>query len=177
MARVRFGLILAVAFWLAFPPSHAAIVPPLSQPSWSELTAEQKRVLAPLSSEWDSMEGFRRKKWLGIAQRYQSMAPGEQARMQRRMTDWAKLTPDERKRARDKYRSLQKASAEKKEAVKLKWQEYKELPESEKTRLKTEAARKSTPRPAPSKPTVAPKPTIPSGGPPPVAPVAPVTTR
>lgn len=177
MARVRVGLILAVAFWLAFPPSHAAIVPPLSQPSWSELTAEQKRVLAPLSSEWDSMEGFRRKKWLGIAQRYQSMAPGEQARMQRRMTDWAKLTPDERKRARDKYRSLQKAPAEKKEAVKLKWQEYKDLPESEKTRLKTEAARKPTPRPAPSKPTVAPKPTIPSGGPPPVAPVAPVTTR
>ncbi|MBI3096187.1 MAG: DUF3106 domain-containing protein [Rhodocyclales bacterium] len=177
MARVRSGLILAVAFWLVFPPSHAAIVPPLSQPSWSELTAEQKRVLAPLSSEWDSMEGFRRKKWLGIAQRYQSMAPDEQARMQRRMTDWAKLTPDERKRARDKYRSLQKAPAEKKEAVKLKWQEYKELPESEKTRLKTEAARRPTPRPAPSKPAVAPKPSIPSGEPPPAAPVAPATTR
>lgn len=173
MARARFGLILAVAFWLAFPLSHAAIAPPLSQPSWSELNAEQKRVLAPLSSEWDSMEGFRRKKWLGIAQRYQSMAPDEQTRMQRRMTDWAKLTPDERKRARDRYKSLQKAPAEKKEAVKLKWKEYKELPESEKIRLKAESARKPTPRPAPSKSAVTAKPSITPGGPPSPAPAAP----
>jgi hypothetical protein len=67
------------------------------------------------------------------------------------MTDWAKLTPDERKRARDQYMSLQNAPPEKKEAVKQKWQEYKELPESEKARLKAEAAKKPTPRPAPSK--------------------------
>lgn len=72
--------------------------------------------------------------------------------MQRRMTDWAKLTPDERKRARDKYKSLQKASPERKEAVLQKWQEYKELPESEKARLKAEATRKGTPRPPPARP-------------------------
>ncbi len=151
MARARFGLILAVALWLAAPLSHAVVVPPLSQPSWAQLTAEQKRVLAPLAGEWDKMEGFRRKKWLGIAQRYTSLTPDEQARIQRRMTDWAKLTPDERKRARDQYMSLQNAPPEKKEAVKQKWQEYKELPESEKARLKAEAAKKPTPRPAPSK--------------------------
>jgi hypothetical protein len=34
--------------------------------------------------------------------------------MQRRMTEWAKLTPEERKRAREKYQSLQKAPPEKK---------------------------------------------------------------
>ncbi len=151
MARARFGLILAVALWLAAPLSHAVVVPPLSQPSWAQLTAEQKRVLAPLAGEWDKMEGFRRKKWLGIAQRYTSLTPDEQARIQRRMTDWAKLTPDERKRARDQYMSLQNAPPEKKEAVKQKWQEYKELPESEKARLKAEAVKKPTPRPAPSK--------------------------
>ena len=86
--------------------------------------------------------------------------PDEQGRMQRRMTDWAKLTPDERKRARDKYKSLQKDTPEKKEAVKLKWQEYKELPESERIRLKAEASQKPTPRPTPSKPAVAPKPPV-----------------
>lgn len=151
MARARFRLFFAIALWLAFSPSHAANAPPLSQPSWVELSAEQKRILAPLSGEWDSMEGFRRKKWLGIAQRFQSMAPEEQTRMQRRMTAWAKLTPDERKRARSRYKSLQKAPPEKKEAVKLKWKEYKELPESEKARLKAEAARKPMPRSLPSK--------------------------
>ena len=177
MARARFGLVLAVAFWLATPLSHAAIVPPLSQPSWSELNGEQKRILAPLSGEWDKMEGFRRKKWLGIAQRYQSMAPDEQARTQRRMTDWAKLTPDERKRARERYKSLQKAPAEKKEAVKLKWQEYKELPESEKIRLKAEASRKPTPRPVPTKPPVAAKASITPAGPPSITPATPAAPR
>ena len=159
MARARFGLIFAVALWLAAPSVHAGITLPLSQPSWAELNVEQKRILAPLSGEWDKMEGFRRKKWIGIAQRYPSLSADEQIRMQRRMTDWAKLTPDERKRAREKYKALQKDAPEQKEAVKQKWQEYKELPESEKNRLKAEAARKPTPRPAPSKqPVAAPKP-------------------
>lgn len=156
MARARLGLAFAVALWLVAPISNAAIVPPLSQPSWIELNAEQKRTLAPLAGEWDKMEGFRRKKWLGIAQRYQTLSPDEQTRMQRRMTAWAKLTPDERKRARDQYKSLQKAPPEKKEAVKLKWQEYKDLPEGEKARLKAEAASRPTPRPAPSKVPTAP---------------------
>lgn len=164
MARARFGLIFAVALWLASPLSHAVVTPPLPQPLWAELSTEQKRALAPLAGEWDNMDGFRRKKWLGIAQRYPSLSPDEQARMQRRMTDWAKLTPDERKRAREKYQSLQKATPEKKEAVKLKWEEYKELPESEKNRLKAEAVGKPTPRPTPSKPAAAanpPAPTVP----------------
>lgn len=165
MARARFGLLLAVALWLASPLGHAVIIPPLPQPTWAELNGEQKRVLAPLAAEWDKMDGFRRKKWLGIAQRYQSMSPDEQVRTQRRMTAWAKLTPDERKRAREKYRSMQKAPPEKKEEVKLKWQEYKDLPEGEKTRLKAEAAHKPTPRPPPSKPAAATKPNQVSGGP------------
>jgi hypothetical protein len=40
--------------------------------------------------------------------------------------------------------------------VKQKWEEYKELPESEKSRLNAEAARKPDPRPTPSKPRLPP---------------------
>jgi len=181
MARAHFGLIFAVALWLAAPLSHAVVTPPLPQPSWAELNTEQKRALAPQAGEWNKMDGLHRKKCLGIAQRYPSLSPDEQARMQRRMTDWAKLTPDERKRAREKYQSLKKAPPEKKEAVKLKWQEYKELPESEKNRLKAEATRKPTPRPAPSKPMTSAKPPVsvdpPSTAPPSVTPVDQATTR
>lgn len=152
MARTRLGFFLAVALWLVAQSSLAAIVPPLPQPSWKQLNTEQQRILAPLSGEWDKMEGFRRKKWLGIAQRFNTLSPDEQARMQNRMKAWAKLTPEERKRARDQYLSLKKASPEKKEAVKQKWEQYKELPEAEKARLKTQAASKPTPRPASAKP-------------------------
>ncbi|NJD34025.1 MAG: DUF3106 domain-containing protein [Betaproteobacteria bacterium] len=178
MARARFRLIFAVALWLASQPSHAVTAhpPPLPQPSWTQLNAEQKRALAPLAGEWDKMDGFSRKKWLGIAQRYPSLSPDEQARMQRRMTDWAKLTPEERKRAREKYQSLQKAPPERKEAVKLKWEQYNELPESEKSRLKAEAARKPPPRPTPTKPAVGATPPA-SGVPPSTTPVDQRTAR
>lgn len=142
MARARFRHILAVALWLVAPLGQAGITPPLAQPSWSELSLEQKQILAPLANEWDKMDGFRRKKWLGIAKRYRTMKDDEKTRMQRRMTDWAKLSPDDRKRARDKYKSLQKAPPEKKDAVRKKWQEYNALPESEKKRFKDEATRK-----------------------------------
>lgn len=155
MARTRLGFILGVSLWLLAQSAFAAINPPLPQPSWKQLSTEQQRILAPLSGEWDQMEGFRRKKWLGIAERYKTLSPEEQARMQKRMTAWAKLTPDERKRARDQYLSLQKAPPETKEAVKHKWQEYKELPEADKARLNAEAASRPTPRLAPSKPVAA----------------------
>lgn len=178
MARTR-GLILAVGLWLASPLSHAVVAPPppLPQPSWAQLNTEQQRALAPLAGEWDTMDGFRRKKWLGIAQRYSSLSPDEQTRMQRRMTDWAKLTPEERKRAREKYRSLQKAPPEKKEAVKRKWEEYKGLPESERNRIKAEAVRKPSPRSAPLKQAVTPSPAVSSASPPPAAPVDQPTGR
>lgn len=138
--------IAAVVFLLALNTPAQAVVPELRQPVWAELTAEQKQTLAPLAQDWDKMEGYRRKKWLGIAKRYPTMAPDEQARLQRRMKDWAALTPEQRKKAREQYKVLQKAPPEQREVVKQKWQEYKELPEDEKKRLAEKAARKPTPK-------------------------------
>ena len=86
----------AIACWLACAglaaPAHAG-VPTLDQPNWSALTAEQQNVLAPLANDWNAMEVFRRKKWLGIAQRYPMMSPTEQVSVQRNMKGWARLTP------------------------------------------------------------------------------------
>ena len=149
MART-FLASIAVALSLAFfSPAHA-VVPPLKQPSWVELTSEQRQILEPLSGEWDGLESWRRKKWIGIAQRYPALNPEEQARVQRRMKDWVVLSPDERKLAREKYKKLKQASPEHKEAVKQKWEEYKELPEEEKLRLKHQVMQ-AKPLPTPGK--------------------------
>ena len=155
--------IVAVTLGPTFVAPAFAIVPSLKQPTWLELTAEQKQILAPLAGEWDGLEAWRRKKWIGIAQRYPAMNSEEQARIQRRMIDWVKLSPDERKAAREKYKHLQKAPPEDKEAIKQKWQEYKQLPEDERQRLKEEAAKaKPLPKPgraaAPAAAVAAPKP-------------------
>ncbi|CAG0999196.1 hypothetical protein RHDC4_03058 [Rhodocyclaceae bacterium] len=143
MAR---SLVAAVAIAFGFllsPASHSAGLP-LQQPSWAELGPQQREVLLPLSAEWDRLEPWRRKKWLGIVDRYPAMGVEEQARIQRRMKDWIALAPEERKAVREKYKNIQKASPEFKETLKQKWQEYKELPDEEREKLKAEALKAKT---------------------------------
>lgn len=142
------GLVLLLSL---FSPAHA-VVPELRQPAWAELTQEQKQVLAPLARDWDRMEAFRKKKWLGIAKRYPTMKPEEQARVQRRMQDWASLTPEQRTQARTRYKNLKTAPPETKEAIKKKWEQYKELPDEEKKRLAKKAVGKPASIPGTAKP-------------------------
>lgn len=142
MARASLTIIAIVALTLALAAPTGAVVPPLKQPKWSELSPQQREILAPLSVEWDKLESFRKKKWLGITQRYPSLSPQEQQRVQRRMQAWVKLTPEQRKQAREQYKNLKKTPPEQRQAIKQKWQEYEELPDAEKERLKQSAKRK-----------------------------------
>lgn len=132
-----------------------AVVTQLDQPDWSALTSEQKTILAPLATEWKEMESFRRKKWLGIAQRYPDMSEEDQAGVQRNMREWARLAPNERKVAREKFKTLQKFPAEERQAVKLKWEEYSALSQEKRDSLKQEAAKRPATVKTPTKPPVA----------------------
>jgi hypothetical protein len=150
MARAQLARLSAgIAFLLlvAATPAHALIT--LKPPSWAGLTAEQQAVLAPLAADWDAMEAQRQRKWIGIAQRYSGMTPDEKARVQERMREWARLSPAERRTARDSFSSLQKAPAEKriemKDSIRQQWQAYQELPEAEKERLRSEKLRSNPP--------------------------------
>lgn len=133
------------------PPSPSVIATP-PQPSWSELNSRQKSILAPLSGEWDSLEYYRRKKWLGIVQRFPAMAPDEQRRIQTQMQEWSKLTPEQRRVARETFQTLKQMPPEKKLELKQKWEQYSSLPEEEKRKLKQEAASKAPPGHTPAPP-------------------------
>lgn len=104
----------------AEPPASALIATP-PQPSWTQLTGEQRSILAPLAGEWDRMEHFRRKKWLGIALRYPALTPDTQQRLQQRMRTWATMTPEQRQRARDGYREFSQLPPEKRRALREQW--------------------------------------------------------
>ena len=114
-------------------------LPQFEQPGWAALTPDQRVILAPLEKEWGVMDAFRRKKWIGIAQRYPDMNPLEQASIQRNMREWAKLAPEERKIAREKYKSLRRFAPEERQVVKQKWEEYSTLTDEEKERLRSKA--------------------------------------
>ena len=103
-------------------------------------------VLAPLAAEWDAMEAYRRKKWIGIAQRFPSISGDEQLRIQGQMQEWAKLTPEQRRLAREKYQTMSQLPSEKKQELKQKWEEYSHLPEEEKQKHQQQAVSHSTPK-------------------------------
>jgi len=102
------------------------------KPAWSDLTPEQQQALAPLAAEWDSLDAFRKNKWLAIGNRYATMKPEEQQRVQERMRDWVKLTPEQRRQARENYIRARKLNPDQKSAQ---WEQYQQLPEEEKKKL------------------------------------------
>lgn len=138
------GLFVAFAGRAEVPGPSVIATPP--QPQWSELTVEQKVILAPLSDDWDAMEYYRQKKWLGITRRFASLTPAEQRRIQEQMQAWGKLTPEQRNVARENFKTASKLPAEKKEELRQKWEEYSSLPQEERERLNAQAVAKSAPR-------------------------------
>ena len=98
--------------------------------------------------EWDQMEVARKQKWLEIANRYSSMKPDEQQRVQERMRAWLKLTPEERRVARENYTLSKKIDKGQKSAQ---WEQYQALPEEVKKKLAADAAIKKQVTNLPSK--------------------------
>lgn len=125
MAQTLVALIVGLS--LALPAAAAQVKAEAKKPvrpAWSELKPEQQKILAPLAPEWESIDGPQRKKWVQIADRYPKMKPQEQQRLQKRMVDWAKLTPAQRAAARDKYQALKKLPPDKRNEVAAQWQNY-----------------------------------------------------
>jgi hypothetical protein len=105
------------------------------RPAWAELTAEQQKVLAPLKADWESFEPDRRRKWIGVANRYPKLNLEQQERVQRRMQAWARLSPEQRRQARETYKQIVKAPPEKRARLRQQWAEYQQLAPRERERL------------------------------------------
>ncbi|MGH8676529.1 MAG: DUF3106 domain-containing protein, partial [Burkholderiales bacterium] len=106
----------------------------------------QQEILAPLKNDWDQLTTSRKANWVGIANRYPSMKPEEQQRVQARMQSWAKLTPEQRRVARERYKSLGKLPPEKRQTLQQHWAEYQALPPGERRMLDTPPASKTPER-------------------------------
>ena len=144
------GLAAATTIWSLVPATcqaqggHPGGAPAASianaHPNWNELNAVQQRVLAPLAGEWNNFPELNRRKWLQIAERYEKFSPAEQARLQTRMTEWVKMTPQQRRLARENYQITRSLPAQKKAEA---WNKYQQLPEEQKKNL---AAAEKVPR-------------------------------
>lgn len=130
MVKAFIAIVACVALstpaWAAAPaqPQPASVAPKAAKPDWNELTAAQRGVLAPLREDWSTLDTTRREKWIVIADRFPKMKPHEQKLLQTRMQDWSKLTPEQRRIAREKFTTIKKLPAAKREEVKAQWDQY-----------------------------------------------------
>ncbi|KMQ80645.1 putative transmembrane protein [Candidatus Burkholderia pumila] len=110
--------------------------------SWNCLTEAQRVALAPFARQWDSFSDERKQKWLKIASRYHKMSAESQERLHRQMEEWVKMTPDERKVARENYQVSKSVPLDKREKA---WDAYQKLTEEQKKKLAaTERTRRQT---------------------------------
>lgn len=107
--------------------------------TWSELSVDERKVLAPLGSEWDTLRPWQREKMLDIAKDYPNMDAQKQQRVQKRLNSWSRMTPYERENARKRYQQFHSLSDEKKAEVRKKWSEHKKLPEAEREKLRKDS--------------------------------------
>jgi hypothetical protein len=108
--------------------------------AWNRLTEAQHAALAPFAEQWDQFSDERKQKWLKIASRYHKMSPEAQKRLHQRMAEWVRMTPDQRKVARENYQVSKSVPLEKRESA---WDAYQKLSEEQKKKLAaTERARR-----------------------------------
>ena len=110
--------------------------------TWGQLPDTQKEILAPLETDWSSITKDQKKKWVEVANRYPNMTDAEKNTLQSRMSEWANLSSEQRRAARDNYLRSLKFSPEKKAEA---WHAYQQLSEEDKKRLAEKKASTTKP--------------------------------
>ncbi len=75
--------------------------------AWTELRPDERHALEPLAGVWDRLPSNQREKLLEVARGFQDLDPRRQKLLHARLGSWARMTPEERRIARDNYRKIQ----------------------------------------------------------------------
>lgn len=103
---------------------------------WQDLTPIQRGQLQSLERDWSSIGTRQKQKWLELSARMPSMSADERQRIQSRMADWAKLTPDQRGQARLRFQEAKQLPVQDRQD---RWDAYQALSAEEKKQLAARA--------------------------------------
>ncbi|MFT7774606.1 DUF3106 domain-containing protein [Roseateles sp.] len=142
----------------AKPHPRTKPVPPsaLSTPpaNWSDLTAKQQVLLAPLERDWSEISDTQRSKWLSATPTLATMSGEEIKRVHDRIRDWTFLSGSERLNARISFQVSRQLTPEQRQA---RWEAYQALPADERKALADKAmARRQALAEAPARAAVPP---------------------
>lgn len=135
LTPMALGLVLVCApvgmCWAQSTPASTTSNPPSSN-GWQQLSAKEKRALAPLASRWSELSEIQKGKWIAISQNFDQLSAAEKSVMHARMTDWVNLSPVQRNQARLNFNAAQNLPKDEKKA---KWDEYQSLSPEQKRQL------------------------------------------
>ncbi len=106
-------------------------------PAWAALRPAQREALKPLERDWAGIDSLRKRKWIEIAERFPNMPPQDQARLQTRMAEWARMTPLERGQVRLNFQEAKQTPVQDRQAS---WEAYQALSTEERRALASRAA-------------------------------------
>lgn len=132
---------LVVASALSLPGVAAAQAALKGQVQWAALTVQQQIALDPLKRDWQGIDAARQQKWLDVASRFGNLSAGEQERVQQRMGEWARMTPDQRSRARLNFQESRQMGPEERQT---RWEAYQALPAEKRRALARQATETTT---------------------------------
>jgi hypothetical protein len=121
-------------------PPRASLLP-LAQPLWSDLSAAQRRVLEPFESQWNGLPISEKRAWAELASRFPKMKADEQKRVEKRVEEWAALTPEQRRLARANYRLAQQVA---RENLLAEWENYQSMTPEQRSVLGTAGSTSNT---------------------------------
>lgn len=100
---------------------------------WAQLTDLQKQVLAPFQGQWNQWSTGDKRAWVLLANRFPKLSASDRQRAEKRIAQWAALTPSQRSAARDNIR----LSRELREGQRLaEWERYQRMTQEQKAVLR-----------------------------------------
>lgn len=122
------------------PPERPSLVS-LLEPLWIDLTPEQQAALAPFAPEWNTWPTAEKKAWVNLADKLPGMSPERRAKAQRRILEWANLSPEQRTTARANFRLAKELSAKEKAQE---WRNYQSMTQEQREVLRRAGSTSNT---------------------------------
>jgi predicted Fe-S protein YdhL (DUF1289 family) len=121
VARQVAALIAAAILTLCAGAVRAETDRGVPQVPWASLSPDERRVLGPVGQDWDRLPGYQQQRLISSARRYPTLQPIQKERFDQRIRDWANMTPEQRRAARETYQGLRRLPPEKQHELRERW--------------------------------------------------------
>ncbi|MCL4747953.1 MAG: DUF3106 domain-containing protein [Burkholderiaceae bacterium] len=114
---------------------------PLAQPLWSDLGPRQREILAPLEPQWNALPSTSKRAWVKLADRVPRMRGADREKALERIREWASLSHEQRRLARNNYRLSKNLD---RDGLSADWEQYLQMTPEQRAVLRASGTTSNT---------------------------------